>query len=154
MTRSGNDGGNPRGETSQGSTAGGGVDVAPRARADDDVEAGRLSTQTTPSPPELRPPAPPAPPAGPSPRPDAAARKTKWVVPLGVVVIGMFMSTLDTSIVNVAIPTMQNLVGVSTDSIQWVSTAYTLCLGVVVPASAWLGDRIGLRRLYVISMLM
>jgi len=75
-------------------------------------------------------------------------------VPLGVVVIGMFMSTLDTSIVNVAIPTMQNLFGVSTDSIQWVTTAYTLCLGVVVPASAWLGDRIGLRRLYVISMLM
>ncbi|MDT7631479.1 MAG: hypothetical protein QOI50_3409, partial [Pseudonocardiales bacterium] len=151
MTRSGNDGGNPRGETSQGSTAGGGVDVAPRPRADDDVEAGSLSTQTPPSPPELR---PPAPPARPAPRPGAAAQTTKWIVPLGVVVIGMFMSTLDTSIVNVAIPTMQNLFGVSTDSIQWVSTAYTLCLGVVVPASAWLGDRIGLRRLYVISMLM
>jgi len=74
-------------------------------------------------------------------------------VPLAIVVIGMFMSTLDTSIVNVALPTMQQLFGVSTDSIQWVSTAYTLCLGVVVPASAWLGDRIGLRRLYVISML-
>jgi len=75
------------------------------------------------------------------------------VVPLAVVVIGMFMSTLDTSIVNVAIPTMQKQFGVSTDSIEWVSTAYTLCLGVVVPTSAWLGERIGLRRLYLISLL-
>jgi len=69
-------------------------------------------------------------------------------------VIGMmFMSTLDTSIVNVAIPTMQKQFGVSTTSIQWVSTAYTLCLGVVVPTSAWLGERIGLRRLYLISLI-
>jgi EmrB/QacA subfamily drug resistance transporter len=65
----------------------------------------------------------------------------------------MFMSTLDTSIVNVAIPTMQKQFGVSTDDIQWVSTAYTLCLGVIVPTSAWLGERIGLKRLYVVSLL-
>ena len=76
-----------------------------------------------------------------------------WVLPLGVVVIGTFMSLLDTSIVNVAIPTMQKQFGVSTHGIEWVSTAYTLCLGVVVPTSAWLGERIGLRRLYLISLL-
>jgi len=40
---------------------------------------------------------------------------------------------------------MQQQFGVSTDSIQWVSTAYTLCLGVIVPTSAWLGERIGLK---------
>src|SRR5882757_10768350 len=109
----------------------------------------------TPSPTPTLPPAPPKqspPPAAVRPGPGNAASKTKWIVPLAVVVIGMFMSTLDTGIVNVALPTMQQLFGVSTDSIQWVTTAYTLCLGVVVPASAWLGDRIGLRRLYVISM--
>jgi EmrB/QacA subfamily drug resistance transporter len=72
---------------------------------------------------------------------------------LAVVVVGMFMSVLDTSIVNVAIPTMQKQFGVSADDIEWVSTAYTLCLGVVVPTSAWLGERIGLRRLYVVSLL-
>jgi len=150
MTRSGYSGGDPRGETSQGSKGQRGVKLAPRSRADEEIGSASLSTQTSPSPPERR---PPVPPARPSPGP-GGAQTTKWVVPLGVVVIGMFMSTLDTSIVNVAIPTMQNLFGVSTDSIQWVTTAYTLCLGVVVPASAWLGDRIGLRRLYVISMLM
>jgi EmrB/QacA subfamily drug resistance transporter len=64
----------------------------------------------------------------------------------------MFMSILDTSIVNVAIPTIQKEFGSSTDQIQWISTAYTLCLGAVVPTSAWLGERLGLKRLYLISL--
>jgi EmrB/QacA subfamily drug resistance transporter len=65
----------------------------------------------------------------------------------------MFMSVLDTSIVNVAIPTMQKEFNATSDDIEWVSTAYTLCLGVVVPTSAWLGERLGLRRVYLISLL-
>jgi EmrB/QacA subfamily drug resistance transporter len=39
------------------------------------------------------------------------------------------------------------------DNIEWVVTGYTLALGVVVPLSGWLGLRVGLTRLYVISML-
>jgi EmrB/QacA subfamily drug resistance transporter len=83
----------------------------------------------------------------------APTTTTKWGLPLAVVVIGMFMSVLDTSIVNVAIPTMEGQFGASPDDIQWVATAYTLCLGVVVPTSAWLGERLGLRRMYLISLL-
>jgi EmrB/QacA subfamily drug resistance transporter len=70
-----------------------------------------------------------------------------------VIIIGMFMSILDTSIVNVAIPTIQHEYGATTNDIQWIATAYTLCLGVVVPASAWLGDRFGLRQLYLAALL-
>jgi EmrB/QacA subfamily drug resistance transporter len=88
-------------------------------------------------------------PVTPSPAPSPPA---KWGLPLAVLVVGMFMSVLDTSIINVAIPTMQNDFAVSTDDIQWVSTSYTLALGVVVPASAWLGERIGLKRLYLITL--
>jgi EmrB/QacA subfamily drug resistance transporter len=87
-------------------------------------------------------PAPEAPPAAPA----------KWGLPLAVVVVGMFMAVLDTSIVNVAIPTMQGQFGASPDDIEWISTAYTLCLGVVVPTSAWLGERLGLRRIYLLSL--
>src|SRR5882757_6725779 len=76
------------------------------------------------------------------------AQTANWGLPLTVVVIGMFMSVLDTSIVNVAVPTIQQEFSVSTDQIQWISTAYTLCLGVIVPTSAWLGERLGLKRLY------
>jgi EmrB/QacA subfamily drug resistance transporter len=82
-----------------------------------------------------------------------STQTTNWGLPLAVVVVGMFMSVLDTSIVNVAIPTMEKQFSVTSDDIEWVSTAYTLCLGVIVPTSAWLGDRMGLRRLYLISLL-
>jgi EmrB/QacA subfamily drug resistance transporter len=77
----------------------------------------------------------------------------RWGLPLAVVVVGMFMSVLDTSIVNVAIPAMQKQFGTSLEDIEWVATAYTLCLGVIVPTSSWLGERLGLRRLYLVSLL-
>jgi EmrB/QacA subfamily drug resistance transporter len=76
-----------------------------------------------------------------------------WGLPLVVLVIGMFMSVLDTSIVNVAIPTIQDQFGGTTDDVQWVVTGYTLMLGVVVPTTAWLGDRFGLTRLYNLALL-
>ncbi len=90
-----------------------------------------------------------APPAAPAP-PAAAA---KWGLPLAVLIAGMFMSVLDVSIVNVAVPAIQKDFGATTDEIQWVATAYSLALGVVVPVSAWLGERFGLARLYVMSLL-
>jgi EmrB/QacA subfamily drug resistance transporter len=71
-----------------------------------------------------------------------------WGLPLIVLIIGMFMSVLDTSIVNVAIPAIQNDFGGTTDQVQWVVTGYTLMLGVIVPSTAWLGDRFGLKELY------
>jgi EmrB/QacA subfamily drug resistance transporter len=75
-----------------------------------------------------------------------------WIAPVLVALIGAFMSILDTSIVNVAIPTIMNVFNVGTSEVQWVSTIYMLALGVVVPFSGWLGDRIGFKRLYILSM--
>jgi EmrB/QacA subfamily drug resistance transporter len=82
-----------------------------------------------------------------------AARQARWGVPLAVLVAGMFMSILDVTIVNVAIPTIQNDFGTTVEDVQWVANAYTLALGVVVPLSGWLGDRFGLGRVYVLSVL-
>ncbi|WP_312029976.1 DHA2 family efflux MFS transporter permease subunit [Actinomycetospora sp. TBRC 11914] len=99
-------------------------------------------------------PAPPAPPPTPSGSPvRSRAASTPWIISLLVLVTGMFMSVLDVSIVNVAIPSMQKDFGVTTDDIQWVSTAYSLALGVIVPVSAWLGERLGLGRAYVMSLI-
>jgi EmrB/QacA subfamily drug resistance transporter len=96
----------------------------------------------------------PAFPSGPPAAP-AAAQPTEmahWVVPLAVLIAGMFMSILDTSIVNVAVATIQTELGGSTADVQWISTAYSLVLGVVVPASAWLGNRFGLSRVYMFAL--
>ena len=75
-----------------------------------------------------------------------------WLGPVLVALIGAFMAILDGSIVNVAIPTMMNVFNTGPDSIQWVSTIYLLALGVVTPLSGWLGDRLGFKRLYILSM--
>ena len=98
-------------------------------------------------------PAAPAPAKAPPAAKAAPAQSdNSWIVPLAVLIVGMFMSVLDTSIVNVAIPKMQTALSASPDDIEWVVTGYTLVLGMVVPLSGWLGLRLGLTRLYVISM--
>jgi len=76
-----------------------------------------------------------------------------WIIPLAVLIVGMFMSVLDTSIVNVAIPRIQTELGASARDVEWVVTGYTLALGVIVPLSGWLGNRIGLTRLYTLCLL-
>jgi EmrB/QacA subfamily drug resistance transporter len=75
-----------------------------------------------------------------------------WMAPVLVALIGAFMSILDASIVNVAIPTIMGVFNVGTSDVQWVSTIYMLALGVIIPFSGWLGDRIGFKRLYMLSM--
>jgi EmrB/QacA subfamily drug resistance transporter len=80
-------------------------------------------------------------------------RTSGWALPLGVLIVGTFMSVLDTSIVNVAIPYMMTALSASSADIEWVVTAYTLALGCVVPLSVWLGLRLGQTRLYMLSML-
>jgi EmrB/QacA subfamily drug resistance transporter len=83
---------------------------------------------------------------------EPSAREGGWGLALFVIVIGAFMSILDSSIVNIAIPTIENQFNVDTQTAQWVVTIYLLALGVVVPASAWLGDRFGLKRIYIFSL--
>lgn len=94
----------------------------------------------------------PAAPRRPTPPQPAAPSQGGWLLPLVVVVVGMFMSILDTSIVNVATPAVANEFGATTDQVQWIATAYNLTLGVVVPVSGWLGDRYGLERVYTIAL--
>lgn len=77
---------------------------------------------------------------------------TSWRLSLLVLIVGMFMSVLDVTIVNVAIPAIQKDLGTTIDDVLWVATAYTLTLGVVVPLSSWLGDRFGLTRVYQLSL--
>jgi EmrB/QacA subfamily drug resistance transporter len=75
------------------------------------------------------------------------------MLPLVVLIAGSFMAILDISIINVAVPTIQNEFGANTSDAQWVVTAYALAEGVVVPVSAWLSDRLGLSRVYNLALL-
>ncbi|WP_156935398.1 DHA2 family efflux MFS transporter permease subunit [Pseudonocardia spinosispora] len=75
------------------------------------------------------------------------------MLPLIVLIVGTFMSVLDTSIVNVAVPDIQRQLGASADDVEWIVTGYTLVLGIIVPLTGWLGMRLGVTRLYMMSMI-
>jgi EmrB/QacA subfamily drug resistance transporter len=90
--------------------------------------------------------------AGPPAAGTPAGAPAYWLGAVLVALIGAFMSILDSSIVNVALPTIMVRFNAGISSAQWVATAYLLALGVVVPLSGWLGDRLGLKRLYVLSL--
>ncbi|HET9256628.1 MAG TPA: DHA2 family efflux MFS transporter permease subunit [Pseudonocardiaceae bacterium] len=97
------------------------------------------------------------PPNGVSVAPGGAAHgdgaQTGWMLPLVVLVVGVFMSILDITIVTVALPTLQNDFGATARDTTWVVTAYSLTEGVVLPVSAWLGHRFGLTRVYNLALL-
>jgi DHA2 family multidrug resistance protein len=75
----------------------------------------------------------------------------KWIVAV-VVIFGLFMTILDSTIVNIAIPQLQNAFGADLTSVQWVLTAYTLVQGVATPLTAFLALRFGQKRLYLFAL--
>ncbi|MCL6593130.1 MAG: DHA2 family efflux MFS transporter permease subunit [Alicyclobacillus sp.] len=69
-----------------------------------------------------------------------------------IILTGVFMAVLDTSVVNVAIPKMQTELNANTNQIQWVLTAYMLVIGVLVPISGWLTERVGAKKLFIFAL--
>src|SRR6185312_2147650 len=63
------------------------------------------------------------------------------------------MSVLDTTVVNVALDSLSAKLHTSIGTIQWVVTGYLLALAATVPVSAWAARRIGIKRLYLLSLL-
>lgn len=80
--------------------------------------------------------------------PSRAGARAPWPV-FATVALGTFMSTLDSSIVNVALPTMQEAFGASVTAIGWVSLAYLLTLTLLLLPFGRLGDAIGRRPVYL-----
>ena len=74
-------------------------------------------------------------------------------VVVGVVYVSaMFMSILDATIVNVALPTIGRDFGVPTTAVAGVSIAFLVSLAVFIPASGWLGDRFGGKRVLLTAI--
>jgi EmrB/QacA subfamily drug resistance transporter len=74
-------------------------------------------------------------------------------VAVGVVfVAAMFMSIMDVTIVNVALPTIGRDFGVSPTAVDSISIAFLVSLAVFIPASGWLGDRFGGKRVLLTAI--
>jgi len=75
----------------------------------------------------------------------------KWLPWLTAV--GFFMQTLDGTILNTALPNMAETLGESPLQMQSVVIAYMLTVALLIPASGWLADRFGTRRIYLAAIL-
>jgi len=82
---------------------------------------------------------------------DKHEERYMWIA-ISVVIIGTFMAVLDSSIVNVAIPKMMTIFRASTDQIEWILTGYMLTMSIVIPLTGYLGDRFGLKKLYICAL--
>ena len=82
--------------------------------------------------------------------PDAASGR----VLLWLVAVGFFMQTLDATIVNTALPAMARSLGESPLRMQSVIVAYSLTMAMLIPASGWIADRFGTRKVYLGAMLL
>jgi EmrB/QacA subfamily drug resistance transporter len=75
----------------------------------------------------------------------------KWIV-AAVFVTGMFMDIMDVTIVNVAIPALAKDFKAAESSIEWVVLGYVLSLAVWIPASGWVGDRVGTKKTFLFAL--
>lgn len=72
---------------------------------------------------------------------------------LGVLIVaGMFMTLLDTTIVDIALPHMMSAFDAEPDDIQWVIISYMVASAVAMPTVGWLGGKIGHRNTYILGI--
>ena len=64
------------------------------------------------------------------------------------------MDIMDSTIVNVALPTLGRDFHAPTTTLEWVVTAYLLSLAVWIPASGWVGDRFGTKKVFLFALAM
>ena len=67
-------------------------------------------------------------------------------------VTALLMTAIDMQIVNVALPTLSRTFDASLSDVQWTVIAYLLTLAVVIPASGWIGDRVGTKRTFLFAL--
>jgi EmrB/QacA subfamily drug resistance transporter len=68
---------------------------------------------------------------------------------VAVVLLGPFMSQIDSTVVNVSLSAIRDDLHSSTESAQWIVSAYLLALALMLPLNGWLVDRVGAKRLYL-----
>jgi len=75
----------------------------------------------------------------------------RWLS-LAVLLTGLFMSLLDTSIVNVALPTIRTSLHANQATLAWIISGYALAFGIALIPSGRAGDRFGHKRIFVAGL--
>jgi EmrB/QacA subfamily drug resistance transporter len=69
-----------------------------------------------------------------------------------VVIVGSFMVMLDATVVNIALPRIITVFNAPVEAAQFVLTGYMIALAIIMPATGYLSDTFGTKRIYLISM--
>src|SRR3954452_7805831 len=80
-------------------------------------------------------------------------RGERLIVTVGVMA-AVLLQVLDTTIANVALPHMQASLSATQDTINWVLTSYIVASAIALPISGWLADKVGRKRLLLISVVL
>src|SRR5438132_2681922 len=81
-----------------------------------------------------------------------APENRKWWT-LAAVAVGLFMIMLDNTVVNVALPSIQNSLHITTSELEWVVNAYALTFGVLLLTGGKLADLFGRRSIFIVGLL-
>jgi EmrB/QacA subfamily drug resistance transporter len=82
--------------------------------------------------------------------PGCASHAKRWV--LGGTILGSSVAFIEASVINVALPAIQQGLGASVGQMQWIASTYTLFLAALTLAAGSAGDRFGRRRLFGIGL--
>src|ERR671937_99923 len=77
--------------------------------------------------------------------------RQRWIA-LYILCVGMLMIVLDVTIVNVALPSIQDDLGFSQSSLAWVVNAYLIAFGGLLLLAGRLGDLIGRKRVFLAGL--
>jgi EmrB/QacA subfamily drug resistance transporter len=82
------------------------------------------------------------------PKASLSLQKLVWIL-----ILGGLAPLLDTTVVNVALPTLSHNLHTTVGLSQWTITGYLLAMGIVIPASKWLLERLGSKKLWLLALL-
>lgn len=74
-----------------------------------------------------------------------------WIV-ASVLILGVVISLLDTTIANVALAALARELHAPVATIQWVSTGYLVSLALAIPLAGWLVERFGTKRVWMLAV--
>jgi DHA2 family multidrug resistance protein len=81
----------------------------------------------------------------------APVKINKWAIAVAVS-LGALLEVIDTSIVNVALSDIQASLGATLSQVSWVVSSYAVANVIILPLTAWLGDRFGKKRYFIFSL--
>lgn len=82
---------------------------------------------------------------------DRTVQDRRWII-LGVLCVTLFVTVMDNTVLNVALPRLVSDLGATTSQLQWIVDAYTLVFAGLLLTAGSLGDRFGRKRFFIIGM--